>query len=168
MSRKAMIVFGLAVLLINTTLVCADTNRKDATADKVRYQGLLREIRSAEADYHKVQNQAFAEAKNEGKASLETKSTLLALSDKRRRILDRLLLLSLRHGWEIPDPEMPTASAASNVLNERERVFALADQLIKEKFAEEARRIAGRISLPVISLPSTEVWQHAGAGGENG
>ena len=154
MKKTVMIMFGLMVLTVNTTWASVQTDREDAAADRSRYQSLLREIQSVEADYHRFQNQAFIEAKTDGDASLETKSRLLALSDKRQRIMDRLLLLSLRHGWDIPDPEMPAASGTPQVLDEKQRIFAPADEIIRQKFAEEARRIAARIKLPVISVAS--------------
>jgi len=168
MKKIVTITFGVVLLAVSVTRAGVQTGQEDATADKSRYHRLLREIKSVEADYHKVQNQAFIEAKSEGKASLETKSRLLALSDKRRRIMDRLLLLSLRHGWDLPDPEMPTASGTTRPLDDKERVFAPADEIIKEKFAQEAQRIAAKIRLPVISVTLAGPTRQAAKGGENG
>ena len=132
MKNTVMIMFGLVILTVNTTWATVQTGREDTTVDRSRYQSLLREIQSVEADYQKLQNQAFVEAKTKGDASLETKSRLLALSDKRQRIMDRLLLLSLRHGWDIPDPEMPAVSGTPQVLDEKQRIFAPADEIIKQ------------------------------------
>ena len=168
MKKIVTITFGVVLLVVSITRAGVQTGREDATADKSRYHRLLREIKSVEADYHKVQNQAFIEAKSEGKASLETKSRLLAISDKRRRIMDRLLLMSLRHGWDIPDPEMPAASGITQPLDDKERVFAPADEIIKEKFAQEAHRIAAQVKLPVISLPLTGPTEQIAKGGRDG
>ena len=138
----------------------------DVTAARARYQRLMREVKSVDSEYSRVLQQAFNEKKKDGKASLEAKSRLIALSDKRDRTCDRLLLLSLRHGWDIPDTDKPGADS-SPVADEKERIFTPADQMIREKFAQEARRIADKVKLPLITIKSaTQNKRSAKKGGK--
>ena len=77
---------------------------RDIAADKVRYQNLCRDIKVIDADHAKAMKQAVSETEKDGSASLETKSRLLSLRDRRDRLVDRVTLIALRHGWKIPGP----------------------------------------------------------------
>lgn len=153
MNVRAMILSMAALFMLGASWVGAASNPRleDEAADRARYQGLLRDIKSVDAQYSKALRQALFETQNDGKASLETKSQLLSLRDKRDRIINRITLIALRHGWEIPTGDQPDLSA-SRIPDERERVFEPAEQMIKDKFALDARRIAGRLNLPVIPI----------------
>lgn len=155
MKTKIIVASMIGFLMLGSSGAPADSNANsnDVKADRIRYQKLLREIKSVDAEYSRVLQQAVSETKKDGKASLETKSRLLALSDKRDRIVNRLTLLSLRHGWEVPLTNRSDVNA-SQVLDEKQRVFEPADEMVKQKFAEEARRIASSITLPIISIES--------------
>jgi len=150
---KTLITVVLALLVLSLPSVTfAQTNEKakSVQADKGRYKQLLRDIKKIDAEFTKVRNQAVAEAKKDGKASLETKSRLIALSDKRDRYLNRIMLISLRHGWEMPSSEVPDTNN-SQFQSEKEEIFQAANDMIKQQFEQEARQIAKTIALPIIS-----------------
>ncbi len=126
----------------------------DARTDKTRFQGLLRELTTVEAEYDNTIRQAMSEKKEGDQISLETKSKIVALGDKRDRIMDRLTIISLRHGWDIPDGK--DGLDKSNIPDEKKRIFAPADEVIRERFTLQARKIAEGTTLPIITLDSHE------------
>ena len=163
--QLTMLITGTVVLVASS--VQAMTDQRDSITDKTKYRSLVREIRSVEMDYAKTQNQAVNEVKRDGSASLDTKSSLQSIEGKRNRIMDRLLMLSLRYGWDIPDRNMPIDKPVSDPADDRDRIFASADEIIKKKFVKEAREIAGRIKLPLISVKTAaRVKKQAKKGGE--
>ena len=147
--QMSLLVAGI-ILAVSASVQAVDA--QENTTDKTKYRSLLREIKTVEAEYTVVQSQAVKEVKRDGSAALETKSRLQGLEDKRNRIMDRLLLLSLRYGWDIPDRNMPTDQSVNEPTDERDRIFAPADEIIKKMFVKEAREIAGKIQLPLISI----------------
>lgn len=160
MKLKRIILIMLMAALVSTSICFADSS--DTRADRSRYDGLLREIRKIDAEYSKVIKKAMEEAKenDNGSASLETKSRLLALRDKRDRIINRLTILSLRNGWEMPDTSTPEAT--EKIPDEKERVFEPAEQIIKNTFSKEACRIVKTINLPLVPLQSQQQSDNKG------
>jgi hypothetical protein len=150
-SKQLTMLITTAVLLVASS-VQAMTDTRDSITDKTKYRSLIREIKLVETDYAKAQNLAVNEVKRDGGASLETKSRLQNFEGRRNRIMDRLLMLSLRYGWDIPDRNMPIDKSVSESMGERDRIFASADEIIKKKFVNEAREIASRLKLPLISI----------------
>ena len=99
-------------------------------------------------------DRAMSEARdNDGKANPETKARLLSVRDERDRLMARMLILSMRHGWEIPDLDKPTVSKSSRQESE-DSVFGAVDVLVNRRFTMEARRIVETLPLPVVSLES--------------
>lgn len=162
MNAKTAILLTIPLLLIASSAAFADSNpnSEDVRADKARYQSLLRDVRSVDADYSRTLQQALSETKAKGNASLETKSRLLSLTDKRDRLINRITLIALRHGWEIPGSEPPDVNA-SPVPDDRQRVFEPADQMIRDRFARNARQIVSKIMLPVIPIESVRQAEQA-------
>jgi len=154
--KKRIITVIIAVALTSFGSICWAASADEESSDKTLYRRLLRDIRSVDKEHSDVLRQCVTEAKEKGQASLNTKNRLLAAVEKRDRIMNRLTLLCLRHGWELPESE-PSARAASEAREEKDRIFQPADEMIKQVFATEAKHIAGRVSLPVISVntPST-------------
>ena len=140
----------IIVLAMVSFFSCNCLASDNARADKTRFNSLLRELRTAEAEYHNVVKQAMSEKQNDDQTSLETKSKVMALSDKRDRLMDRLTIISLRHGWEIPDNK--DSKNINDIPDEKQRIFAPADEVIRERFAQQAKKIAESITLPVISM----------------
>ncbi len=123
-------------------------------SDRAMFNSLVRQMRRVDRDTETAMDQAMAEARTSGgQASLETKARLLSLRDERDRVHSRLLILSMRHGWDIPELD-PAAAAASNRKEAEDSVFGSVDTLVKRRFATEARRIAITARLPVVSMPA--------------
>jgi len=157
MNTKVTILLTIAFVMLGSSWARADLipNTKDQMSDRTRYQRLIRDIRSIDAEYSKVMQRAVVETNKNGEASLETKSQLLSLADRRDRIINRITLLALRHGWDVPSSDKPEATA-SEIPDERQRVFEPAEQMIKDKFAKDARQIVSNIALPVIPIEAVK------------
>ena len=124
--------------------------------DRATYNGLLGELNGARAEYGGALRAAVREARaNGGKASLEAQSRVLAARNRADRAHERLTLLALRHGWEIPEVNL-SSGTAQPVQTEDQRIFQPARRLIVEQFAEDARRIAAAVRLPVLSFSKTK------------
>ena len=123
-------------------------------ADRALLYRLIRQVRRIDRDSEELMLQAMAEARNNGgSAEPETKARILSLRDERDRLFSRLLILSMRHGWEIPDFDKPTVSRSSRQ-EAQHSVFGAVDSMVNKRFAANARRIAATLSLPVVSLAS--------------
>ena len=129
----------------------ADVKAKEATSDRMRYQQLTRELKTVDEAYHSAMKQAVLETQKQGQATLETKSRLLSLANRRDRLINRITLLALRHGWSIPGRHTPKANRKGSH-DETLRIFEPADRMIRTKFKQDARRIAAHIALPPVSL----------------
>jgi len=136
----------------------SNVDERSLQADKARYQRLLRDIQAIDSECNEVLEGAVAETKKYGKASLELKSRLIGLRNKRDRCMNRLMLISLRHGWEMPDAKVQKVQNAADemIKSEREQLFESADSMLKERFAQQARQIASKVILPVISMRTKE------------
>jgi hypothetical protein len=151
-SRMTLIaIMAVGSMAFTAALGQDNASPKDVEVDRGRYRQLLGEVRTLDFEYAKTLEQAVEETKKEGKASLESKSQLIGLGEKRDRCVNRLILVSLRHGWDIPDLNIQNMTAAK-IVSEKERIFQSADNMIRDRFAQEAKQIAGKIALPIISL----------------
>ena len=125
-------------------------------ADRAQLYRLVRQVRRIDRDSEQLMDQAMAEARgNGGSADPVTKVRMLSLRDQRDRLFSRLLILSMRHGWAIPDINTPTVSKSSRQ-EATDSVFGAIDTLVNRRFAAEARRIVATLPMPVISLKSME------------
>ncbi len=125
-----------------------------AQADRAMLYRLVRQVRRIDRDSEQLMDQAMAEARtNGGSADPVTKARILSLRDQRDRLFSRMLILSMRHGWEIPDFDKPTVNASSRQESEQS-VFGAIDVLVNRRFAADARRLAATLPLPVVSLAS--------------
>jgi len=147
---------AVAALLAGSVAFAGDQRdeRVEKVRDKATYDQLVGQVRQVEAQYNQVVTQAMKEAReSNGSASLETQSNLIALREKRDRLLNRLLLVSLRWGWDMPDMNAP-AAADVPVRTQTDQVFESAERVIKALFSSEAKRIAMAVKLPVTSVPA--------------
>ncbi len=121
-------------------------------ADLVTYNRLLTQVKHIDRDYTLTLNRAMRQARaHSGQSNLKTLADLLALRDNRDRVMARLTILGLRHGWDLPDSQSAFSTAAIQVRTATQQVFEPAEQIIKARFAEEAEQIALAIKLPVIT-----------------
>ncbi len=124
-------------------------------ADRAQLYRLVRQVRRIDRDSEQLMDQAMAEARtNGGSADPVTKARMLSLRDQRDRLFSRLLILSMRHGWEIPDFDKPTVSRSRRQESEQS-VFGAIDVLVNRRFAADAMRLAATLPLPVVSLESS-------------
>ena len=122
--------------------------------DRALLYRLIRQVRRIDRENEELMDRAMSEARdNDGKANPETKARLLSVRDERDRLMARMLILSMRHGWEIPDIDKPSVSTSSRQEAE-DSVFGAVDVLVNRRFAMEARRIVATLPLPVVSLES--------------
>jgi hypothetical protein len=155
------LVLAIAGPLMLCPLAAADNMAPTAMqatekADKALLNRLIRQVRRIDRDTEELMNKAMSEARdNGGSADPSTKARLLSLRDERDRLFSRMLILSMRHGWEIPDLDKPTVSKSSRQEAEQS-VFGAIDTLVNRRFAAEARRMAATLPLPVVSLKSME------------
>lgn len=150
MTRMTVNTVVLAVMLLTCSqngFAATDERR----SDQVVYRQLARDIQRIDRQYAKVLETAKAEARNSGKQNLELEAELLGLRDRRDRSMDRLMLLALRHGWEIPDF---TPDASPSRASGKEAIFAGSRTIIREEMKREADEIASELWLGVITLPA--------------
>lgn len=144
------VLFSLGVIA-STVFAEGEPKSTEANTDRMRYQQLTRELKTVDGEYHAAMKQAVLETQKKGQASLETKSRLLSLDNKRDRLLNRITLVALRHGWRIPGKQN-AQEVSEERADEKHRVFEPADRLIQQRFKRDAQRIIARVTLPLISL----------------
>ncbi len=156
------LVLAVVCPLLLCPLAAAQTNAATAAAqstqkaDKALLNRLIRQVRRIDRDTEELMDKAMNEARNNGgSAETMTKAHLLSLRDERDRLFSRMFILSIRHGWAIPDIDKPTAIRSSRRAAEHS-VFGAIDTLVNRRFAAEAKRIAATLSMPVVSLKSME------------
>ena len=123
--------------------------------DRAIYRRLSSEVRQIDRDYAQVLAKATNDARaNGGEASRELQANMLALQERRDRTMSRLLLLSLRHNWELPDFETPADAAGAKAADPVSQLLEPARRVIRGRFVIEAKRIASGLVLPVIPASS--------------
>ena len=125
-------------------------------SDQITYNRLLTQVKQLDQQYNLEMAKAMNVARQRGgDAGLESKARILSLRDQRDRIMSRLTMLALRHGWELPfTGPAGAATPAAAVPEPHPEVFQGADHIIKARFQEEAARIARAVELPVIAPPA--------------
>ena len=132
----------------------AERARREAARDRVQYEALIREIRKIDRRYDDAVNAAMSEARQaeDGQASLTGQADLLALRDRRDRLTNRLMLLSLRHGWQTPDFDAAPADIEDDSAQGKKQIFAASTAVLQERFEREAEHAARLVHLPVVPL----------------
>lgn len=155
---KTRLAIAIAAVLLAAAPALAQQDAPAGTeqADRVTMNRLTRQVRRLDRQTAELMDKAMAEARDSGgTASNETKARLLSLRDERDRLFSRMLILSMRHGWEIPDLDEPTATTSSRQEAEQS-IFGSIDVLVRRRFAAEAVTIVHSVRLPVVSLESME------------
>ncbi|TVS01216.1 MAG: hypothetical protein EA423_10260 [Phycisphaerales bacterium] len=116
------------------------------------FNALVGELRRLDRNIGRTGAKAMEEAREQGgEAKGETVAELLSLRDRRDRVFARLLVLSTRHGWAIPDVDPDEESARPR--REVESPFDPIQQTLRSRVRAEALQIASDIPLPIISVP---------------
>lgn len=144
----------LIIVLVSITMAPAQADTPEERIDRAQYNWLVTEIRRIDADFTVMVNGGLEEAReNGGKADLTTQSKILALRDRRDRRMTRASIIALRWGWELPEFNAQSESRTSRPLSEKETMFAPAGHILQTRFSNEAKAIARRLVLPIISIP---------------
>ncbi len=122
--------------------------------DRGTFNRLASQIRSARGKLATAQAKALAHAhRNNGEVPDPLKAEIVSLQDEIDRKKNRIELVALRHGWEIPDFDAESVVTAARTPGlSRKEVFSAADRLINDALRGEAYEIAAGLTLPVISF----------------
>ncbi|MEL6330105.1 MAG: hypothetical protein AAFR38_10615 [Planctomycetota bacterium] len=123
--------------------------------ERQEYRTLTRQLIKLDREYQALLDDAFDEARSSesGEASMERRAEILNLRDERDRVSQRLQLLALRHGWDLPSLDDPSASTENEIeISGREQIFAPASGVIATRAQAEALSIAERIPLPLTPV----------------
>ena len=147
----------LGVLVSVLLLSASAGGQSEATkqADLITYNKLLTQVKQLDQQYNREMAKAMSVARQRGgEPDLETKARLLSMRDQHDRLMSRLTMLALRHGWELPYAGAEgVARAVAPAPAPHQEVFQGADHIIKARFKEEAARIARLVELPMITPP---------------
>ena len=143
----------VTALVLSAVSSAAWADSPDQRVDRGQYNRLINEVKRIDAEYAQIVNKGMEEARRgDGQASLETQAQIISLRNKRDRTMNRLMVIALRWGWEVPDFNAPVEGQAARVLTEKEQVFAAAGQILQNRFEKESQVIARSLVLPVISV----------------
>ena len=152
MTRKVLIMaVVLAAGLFGSRTALAE-DRPGTGMDRATYNRLTDQVREVDQEFAQAVQDAMREAREgDGKASLETQSRVLGLREKRDRLMTRLTLVALRHGWKLPD-QNPDGTVKPGYGSSTDKYFEPAADMIRNRFTLESKRIAAAVNLPVISI----------------
>ncbi len=148
---------SIILAVVALTSASASAQGSGERADRVTFNRLIQQIQRTDVDYAKAMQVGMEEARQaDGSPSATTQADLLSLRDQRDRLMNRLVLISVRHGWDIPDFNTPAVQQHMTIVTEKDRIFAPAQDAIKSRFKQEAIEIASKLTLPVISVRALE------------
>ena len=145
----------MGVLMTSAAEVMAAGENSQTKADRATYNQLVRELQKTHRDLTNAWTKATTEARsNGGQASDVTKARVLSLRDSVDRKTTRLLLIALRHGWDVPDfsTEQNNDGTARKASTGKQELFAPVDEMVRSVLAVEAAEVASKIELPVITI----------------
>ncbi len=153
---KSFAVLGALVTVLTLSTSVGGQSNASALTDQITYNRLLTQVNQLDHQYAaEMQNAMSIARQHGGEPDLETKARLLSIRDQRDRIMSRLTLLALRHGWDLPyGGSNGKSTAATPPPVPHQEVFEAADHLIRARFKQEAARIARTVDLPMVARPS--------------
>ncbi|MCD5401821.1 hypothetical protein LR013_04440 [candidate division NPL-UPA2 bacterium] len=145
----------ILIACITTLLSLPSLAQAEELASARRDQLLFKRLLSQRTEVHRLYLQALEEGMNqlkeEGEISLGVQDAILRHREEKDRIKRRLISLSLRHGWEIPElPETGLMAPQANL--ELDKVFQPARALIKARLRQYAASFIVYIELPRLTL----------------
>ena len=132
----------------------ADQTAQAAQKDRAVYNQLVKELRGDHEQLSRAYKTAVDQARAaNGEVATKLRVEILTLRERIDRNSVRMMLVASRHGWEVPEfPTDPTVAAKlPPALSPRQQLLP-PDPLIDAVLASEARMLAGKIVLPVISI----------------
>ena len=150
--RHIIVVVVCALVLGPAARGMSTTEPNEVDRDRASFNQLVREIHQVNGQARTLMAYAVGQARREnGQVSLETKARLLSLRDRRDRLVARMLVISARHDWDIPDFKRRPARI-KRTKEPADRVFGPIDVLIRRRLTREAHQIVEMVPLPVVSL----------------
>ena len=120
--------------------------------DRQLFDRLARDMKQIDMQSSELMDKAVSAARRDsGHVTLETKARLLSMRDQRDRLHARLLILSARHDWAVPELKTRTVKI-TNAKEINDRVFSSIDVLVRRRLTLEAAHIVERVTLPVVSM----------------
>ena len=120
--------------------------------DRVLFDRLADDVGRLEMQARQLSRSALRQARGEyGHVDMETKARLLSLRDRRDSLHARMLILSSRHGWVVPQLKRLPVKVTS-VQESVDSVFGSIDVLVRRQLTDEALQIVERVHLPVVSM----------------
>ena len=143
-----------ALLLIGIVLMpqALFAQSKDAAKDEYIYQRLLGERADIYEQYVAALKKGKNQLKENGDIDLKIKHEILTLRSKKDRVETRILTIALRHGWDVPPLSEPDMGKSLDVeARELEKVFGIANVLVKSELRKDVGQFTSSVSLPVQS-----------------
>ncbi len=146
--RSLTVILMTSIALPLTASAAGDASEK---RDRATFNQLARQVRVAKSKLELAKKKGLEQAHhNNGRVDDGLKAEILSLRDEIERKTNRLELVALRHGWDMPDFANVTA-APRHKSETRAEVFGAADRIILSALYEEANHIASKVYLPVVS-----------------
>ena len=125
---------------------------KDAAKDEYTYQRLLDERAGIYEQYVTALRKGKDQLKENGSIDLKIKHEILTLRSKKDRVETRILTIALRHGWDVPPLSDPDMGKSLDVeARELEKVFGIANVLVKSELRKDVGQFTSSVTLPVQS-----------------
>lgn len=152
---RLFLLIGLFIPLMTTSIFASDV--PEERSDRRQFSRLISDIRTLQAEYYQVVNQAVQETgEQEGATPPNLLAGIMDIRDQFRRSFSHCLLISLRWGWEMPaDLSLEDAlsrETAKKSHTDEQAAFKPAREIVQARFAENSKIIARNVPLPVIAL----------------
>ena len=125
--------------------------------DRAVYDRLLRAIGEDRAALSRAYADGVVEARSRGgQPPTARRAEILALRERIDRNGVRLMLVAGRHGWPVPEASAVTPAEGSAAQDQDARAKLVPpDPVISEVLSADARKLARRLRLPIITLAKT-------------
>ena len=138
----------VASMVLGSCVVFAESGM--ASRDKYIFGRLLSERASICTDYSRALTRGKEQLKKEGNIEYKIRNQILDLRAKRDRLETRILTIALRHGWDVPALDSQGPGVALDIREqELEKVFGVANILVKTELKKDAGVFAANLNLPV-------------------
>lgn len=150
MMKKVLMLGVVGVFAFSCMASGARADDTVAKEDKRMFKKLLTQRNNAHQRYQNALEDAKKQVKKDGQINFSVQDIILKLRQEKDRIETRLLTIALRHGWDVSDfSNTKAVKDAKNNVEELERVFGSAKNLVNAEFKKEAIKFAAALELPV-------------------
>jgi len=146
--NRVTIVVGLIIGMFSLPYI-AFSEGGEHTKDEYKFERLLRERTEVYEQYVMILQKGKEQLKAEGDIDLKIKNKILDLRTKKDRVETRLITIALRYGWEVPTLTDPGLGRRLDIeARELEKVFGIANVLVKSELRKDAGQFAANLNLP--------------------